>query len=81
LLENEGIALVFLPFEILRCRFATKIAIDTLTIDVELAVYAFGILVLAVCHWISRGTGHCFAHPEARCNPFFPVRLKGVIRR
>jgi hypothetical protein len=41
---------VVVPLEVRGCRFAAKIAIDALIIDVEFPLYIFGIFVCDVSH-------------------------------
>jgi hypothetical protein len=50
LFVNEGMPAVVIPLEVRGRRFATKIAVDALIIDVESPLYVFGIFVCDVSH-------------------------------
>lgn len=72
LLEDVGIAFVIGAGEIVRGRFAAKVAIDALAIDVELAGDVFRISVFAICHGKRNNClPVCIAHAPLPCNSFF----------
>jgi len=55
LLENVGISLVVGSLEVVRCGFAAQVAVDALTVDVELAAGVFCVFIFAICHGVEWG--------------------------
>ena len=47
---NVGISAVLIPGKEIRCRFAAKVTIDALFIDIEFTHYIFRPLFVFICH-------------------------------
>jgi hypothetical protein len=67
-------AAIIVPFEIGRRCFAAQIAIDTLIIDIELALYVFGVFVCDVGHGFSRKVKWNARKKRSQCKTICALR-------
>jgi hypothetical protein len=64
---------VVVPLEVRGRRFATKIAIDALIIDVEFSLYVFGIFVCDISHKTRLGSFGLESRKIPPARNYFPV--------
>ena len=73
LFVDKGMSAVVVPLEVRGRRFATKIAIDALIIDVEFPLYVFGIFVCDISHNALWGGFGLESRKIRRTRNYFPV--------